>query len=105
MCSTSNDTPNERRCDRCYFCRDLAGTLQCLRNPPVLDLATGEARWPTVQPTDFCGAFCRDAPNPQPEITPAAPTASALNQKSQIINAKRVFPSSPTSSAPTAASR
>jgi len=51
----------QRQCGRCYFCRDLAGTLHCLRNPPVLDLATGEARWPCVHATDICGQFrCSD---------------------------------------------
>ncbi len=63
-----SELPNERQCGRCYFCRDMAGTLQCLRNPPTLDLATGEARWPRVQSTDFCGAFSHDAPNHQSSI-------------------------------------
>ena len=75
-----------RQCGRCYFCRDLAGTLQCLRNPPALDPATGEARWPCVQPTDFCGAFYPATPDPEPEIPPAAPAASGPNHKSQIVN-------------------
>ena len=47
----------KRQCGRCYFCRDLAGTLHCVRNPPQLDLETGEARWPRVQETDICGGF------------------------------------------------
>jgi hypothetical protein len=59
-----SEQPNERQCGRCYFCRDLAGTLQCLRNPPALDLATGAARWPSVLATDVCGAFRHADGNP-----------------------------------------
>jgi hypothetical protein len=77
-----------RQCGSCYFGRQMAGTLCCVRNPPTPDPATAQARWPIIEPTDRCGAYCHNAPNPQSEITPAAPAASALNQKSQIINHK-----------------
>lgn len=68
------DVPNHRRCPRCYFCRRVAGQLCCLRNAPVPDPATGRARWPTVEPTDFRGAFCHTTPVP--------------NRKSSIIDDK-----------------
>jgi hypothetical protein len=77
-----------RQCGSCYFSRQMAGQLCCVRNPPTPDPATSQARWPIVEPTDLCGRFRHTAPNPQSEITPAAPAASALNQKSQIINHK-----------------
>ncbi len=47
----------KRQCGCCYFCRDLAGTLHCVKNPPELDRETGEARWPRVRATDICGGF------------------------------------------------
>lgn len=47
----------KRCCAGCYFCRDLGGTWHCVRNPPLLDRATGEARWPCVRKGDMCGAF------------------------------------------------
>jgi hypothetical protein len=50
-------TPTKRRCACCYFCRELAGTPHCVRNPPALDRRTGEARWPRVRPDDICGGF------------------------------------------------
>ncbi len=46
-----------RQCDHCYFCRQLGETLHCVRNAPLVDPATGEARWPCVQATDICGQF------------------------------------------------
>ena len=47
----------KRRCASCYFCRELGGTLHCVRNPPELDRETDAARWPHIQPTDICGGF------------------------------------------------
>ncbi len=46
-----------RQCSRCYFGRELGGTLHCMRKPQELDRETGEARWPCVCPTGLCGAF------------------------------------------------
>jgi hypothetical protein len=80
--------PSARQCGCCCFGRQTAGQLVCVRNAPALEPTTGQARWPHVQPTDQCGQFHAAAPNPQSEITPAAPAAPALNQKSQIVNHK-----------------
>lgn len=70
-----HDVPGSSRCARCCYCRDVAGALCCLRNPPVADPRTGRARWPRVRPTDTCGCF-RDAagpPEPDPRPAPALP--------------------------------
>jgi hypothetical protein len=66
--------PPARQCGSCYFARQIAGVLCCVRNPPAPDPATGQARWPIVKPTDFCGRF-RD-------------TAPARNRRSQSVNHK-----------------
>lgn len=55
-----HDETRARRCDRCCFCRDVAGARCCVRNPPAADRRTGRAHWPRVEPTDTCGCF-RDA--------------------------------------------
>ncbi len=52
--------PTERKCRCCYFSRLIAETLHCVKNPPALDLDTGQARWPAVKDDDICGQF-RDA--------------------------------------------
>jgi len=31
--------------------------LHCVKNPPAVDLDTGEARWPAVKEDDICGQF------------------------------------------------
>jgi len=49
--------PTERKCRRCYFSRLIAETLYCVKNPPALDLDTGQARWPAVKDDDICGGF------------------------------------------------
>jgi len=84
------EAASPRQCDHCYFCRRLAETLHCVRNPPTADPATGQARWPIVQPTDRCGAFCHDAPNPnqKSKIKNQKSEAPAPNHKSQIKNHK-----------------
>jgi hypothetical protein len=35
----------------------MAGKLYCLKNAPLLDKGTGEARWPIVKNTHICGCF------------------------------------------------
>lgn len=47
-----------RRCSACRFGREVGEALHCVRNPPTPDPITGQARWPTVEPTDYCGDFC-----------------------------------------------
>ncbi len=66
------DVPTSRSCARCCFCRDIAGALRCLRNPPAAHPRTGRARWPRVQPTDTCACF-RDAADPPPTDLEPAP--------------------------------
>ncbi|NLT77875.1 MAG: AP2/ERF family transcription factor [Planctomycetes bacterium] len=81
-----HDVPGSSRCARCCYCRDVAGALYCLRNPPVADARTGRARWPRVRPTDTCGAFA-ETRDPQPDIDnhSAHDAASAPNHQSSII--------------------
>lgn len=80
------DDARPGQCARCRYCRDVAGALCCVRNPPVADPATGRARWPHIQPTDTCGAFAEPR-DPQPEIDnhSGRDAASAPNQQSSII--------------------
>ncbi len=49
--------PAKRQCRDCYFRRVIADALHCVKNPPVLDIETGLARWPIVKPDDICGGF------------------------------------------------
>jgi len=50
---------NQRKsgCRNCYFSRPIADGLYCVKNPPAVDLDTGEARWPAVKQDDICGCF------------------------------------------------
>jgi len=48
----------KRQCRNCYFSRLVAGFLHCAKNPPAVDIDTGQARWPIVKDDDICGAFC-----------------------------------------------
>jgi len=50
----------KRLCRSCYFSRLIADGLHCVKNPPAVNLDTGEARWPAVKQDDTCGQF-RDA--------------------------------------------
>ncbi len=86
-----------RQCGSCYFVRQIAGRLCCVRNPPAPDPVTAQARWPIVQPTDRCGRH-----RPKPEIrkrdqgsgvgdqsrTIGHAAAPIANQKSNIKNQK-----------------
>ncbi len=47
----------KRQCRNCYFSRLVAGLLHCVKNPPVADSDTGQARWPIVKEDDICGGF------------------------------------------------
>ncbi len=73
-----HDAARPGQCARCRYCRDVAGALCGVRNPPVADPATGRARWPHIQPTDVCACF-RDAAEPpaacdaRPEPCPDLP--------------------------------
>ncbi|MHC4676125.1 MAG: AP2 domain-containing protein [Planctomycetota bacterium] len=49
--------PEKRQCRHCYFCRSVADTLHCVKNPPALDPDTRQACWPIVKQDDICGAF------------------------------------------------
>jgi hypothetical protein len=42
------------KCSGCYFVDTTGTTLTCHRHPPMASSA-GEANWPTVEPTDWCG--------------------------------------------------
>jgi len=53
----TNARQQKRFCQTCYFSRKIGGKLHCLKNPPVLNEKTGEARWPIVKSTDICGSF------------------------------------------------
>ncbi len=46
------------QCRDCRFCRQIGEALHCVRNAPTFDPTTGQARWPIIQPTDYCGDFC-----------------------------------------------
>ena len=50
-------TQRKSGCRHCYFSRPIADGLYCVKNPPVVDLDTGEARWPIVKDGDICGRF------------------------------------------------
>lgn len=82
--------PPARQCGCCYFTRQIAGQLCCVRNAPTPDPATGRARWPIIEPTDLCGRFRPLIPtrNRKSQIENHKSDASALNQKSQIVNHK-----------------
>ncbi|MHC4752541.1 MAG: hypothetical protein ACYTFW_22055 [Planctomycetota bacterium] len=49
--------PQKRQCRHCYFSRLIADKLHCVKNPPVLEPDTGQARWPIVKKNDICGCF------------------------------------------------
>jgi len=49
------------QCRVCDFCREVGGALHCVCHAPTPDPITGQARWPLVQPTDYCGDFCATA--------------------------------------------
>jgi hypothetical protein len=55
--NSMQQTRQRRNCSNCYFSRQLAGRLHCVINPPAVQAATGEARWPAVKDDDTCGAF------------------------------------------------
>ncbi|MBP7053935.1 MAG: hypothetical protein KBE65_23225 [Phycisphaerae bacterium] len=76
-----------RQCSQCRFRREVGGRPCCVRNPPAPDPITGQARWPIVEPTDYCGAFA-ETPDPQPDINNQScrNAASAPNHKSKIVN-------------------
>jgi len=88
--------PPARQCGSCYFGRQVAGQLCCVRNPPAPDPATAQARWPIVQPTDHCGAFYHKPPNPHSQSPDnqssiinhqsQAPVPTIINNQSSIIN-------------------
>lgn len=50
-------TQRKSGCRRCYFSCIIADRLHCVKNPPSLDLDTGEACWPAVKEDDICGRF------------------------------------------------
>jgi len=88
-----------RQCSQCCFCREIGEALCCVKGPPELNPETGEARWPRVRPTDYCGAFqladasCDSCPVPrdsQAEVHnhSGRDAASTPNHKSQIVNHK-----------------
>ena len=54
----------KRQCCHCYFSRLIADTLHCVKNPPMLDVDTGLARWPIVKDGDICGCFRFAEQNP-----------------------------------------
>ena len=94
-----------RQCGSCYYSRQMAGQLCCVRNPPMPDPVTAQARWPIVQPTDRCGRHRPtrandDSPLPRPlpppnresQIPNHESDASAPNHQSSIINHQ--FPAS-----------
>jgi len=88
-----------RECSQCCFCREIGEALCCVKGPPELDRETGEARWPCVRPTDYCGAFSataqkresslvnREAQEPT-DAQSCRDAASAPNRKSSIVNSK-----------------
>ncbi len=47
----------QKLCCNCYFSKSDESGLLCLKNPPIPDTETGEARWPVVKRSDFCGVF------------------------------------------------
>jgi hypothetical protein len=84
------DPPTTRQCDRCYFSRQIGERLCCIRNAPTADPATGQARWPIIHPTDYCGRFHPAASNRQCEIKNQSCRASghSPNRNSSIVNRK-----------------
>jgi hypothetical protein len=93
------------RCRDCRFCRVIGEALYCVRSAPAPAPATGQALWPQVHPSDYCGDFrladaSRDPSlvtrDPQ-ESTGASPIANAgsasPNRKSSIANSKSPSPS------------
>jgi len=45
------------RCRDCRFCRQIGEALHCVRSAPTPAPHTGEALWPQVELTDYCGRF------------------------------------------------
>ena len=79
--------PPARQCGSCYFARQMAGRLCCMRNPPTPDPATAQARWPIVQPTDRCGRHRpADAPTRANDDSPLPRPLPPPNRESQIPN-------------------
>ncbi len=83
--------PPARQCGSCYYARQIADRLHCVRNPPLPDPTTAQARWPIIQPTDTCGRFRDTAPitnqtsktEDQKSDTPAPITNQESNTKNQ----------------------
>lgn len=59
-----HQTLQKRQCCNCYFSRRIADGLHCAKNPPAVNLDTGEARWPSVKENDICGQFRYADDNP-----------------------------------------
>jgi hypothetical protein len=85
------------RCRTCDFRRVIGGVSYCVRNAPTPAPATGEALWPRVEPTDYCGCFrptgreavlvkCEAA---EPTDDQSCRNAAAdPNSKSSIVNSR-----------------
>jgi hypothetical protein len=56
----------KRQCRNCDFCRQIGEAMLCVRNAPAPDPTTGDALWPHVRPTDYCGQFCGGADQNRP---------------------------------------
>jgi hypothetical protein len=96
----------KRQCRNCCFCRQIGEAMCCVRNAPTPDPATGQALWPLVHPTDYCGDFrlaeaasrdscpvTRDSETPAnaSPLTDAGPASS--NNPSSIIHNQSPTPS------------
>lgn len=87
------------RCRDCDFCRQIGRVSYCVRKAPAPAPATGEALWPRVEPTDYCGCFRpvdgqreavlvkREAVDPIDDQS-GRDAASDPNSKSSIVNSR-----------------
>lgn len=86
-----------RQCRDCDFCRVIGEVSYCVCNAPMPAPTTGEALWPRVAPTDYCGCF-RPADGRREAVLvkreagvedqSSRDAASDPNSKSSIVNSR-----------------